>query len=239
MTFLQKILLPDGLPHDIYAETNPYQLIMEPWNAITSLFFLLPVLYWILKLKGKYKDYKIIVFSLPLLAMNGIGSAIFHAFHISSFFLFLDILPVLILMSVLIVYFWQEILKSWWASVGLLCIVILSQVLLMYFFNPPFSINLGYLMRGTALFLTFVIILKKINFRYAKEIIVGISFFIVALLFRTFDKEVTPYFSMGSHFLWHICTTVGVFFVSKFVYHYINIKKNYSATKSKMSSLGP
>lgn len=228
MLFLQKITLPDGLPFNAYAETNASHFIMEPWNTVTSLFFLIPVFYWLFKLKGQYKNYPIIMWSLPLLAMNGVGSALFHAFHISRWFLALDVLPVLLLMIVLTVYFWHEILGSWWLAISLISFIIGMHVLLFLFASPVTSINLGYLLRGTGLFFPFILILYRIKFKYALEAIFGILFFILALVFRTYDKELTKYLYMGSHFLWHICTTIGVYLISKFIYHYITLKYHQS-----------
>lgn len=229
MLFLQKITLPDGLPLNAYAETNTNHFIMEPWNTITSLFFLIPVFYWLIKLKGRYKNYPILMWSLPLLAMNGIGSALFHAFHISRWFLALDVLPVLLLILVLTTYFWNEILRSWFLSVLLIGFIIAMHVVLHFFTSVATSINLGYLLRGIGLFLPFVLILYRIKFKYALETILGILFFILALIFRTYDKDLIQYLSMGSHFLWHICTTIGVYFISQFVYHYISLKHNYTS----------
>ncbi|TAE75688.1 MAG: hypothetical protein EAZ85_01910 [Bacteroidetes bacterium] len=237
MLFLQKFYLPDGLPFDAYAETDATHFIMEPWNTITSLFFLIPVFYWLIKLKGQYKKYPIVIWSLPFLAMNGVGSALFHAFHISRFFLALDVLPVFLLIVVLTAYFWNEILKNWYISISLIVTIIGSNVLLHLFLEPSLSINLGYLIRGTGLFLPFVFILYKIKFRYSLQAVLGILFFILALFFRTYDKTYTQYLYMGSHFLWHICTTIGVYFISDFIYNYVKIQnqeKEEALSKAKV-----
>ncbi len=226
MLLLQKLFLPDGLPFDAYAETNAAHFIMEPWNTLTSLFFLIPVFYWLIKLKGQYKDYPIVMWSLPFLAMNGIGSALFHAFHISTFFLALDVLPILLLILVLTTYFWHEILKSWLWAILLVLGIIVAHIFLYMYVKAPLSVNLGYLIRGTGLFFPFVVILYKIKFQYALQAILGILFFIVALFFRTYDKEYIHYLYMGSHFLWHICTTIGVYFISDFIYQYVKIKNS-------------
>ncbi len=47
-------LLPDGGGY--YAETNPQNFVLEPWNAVSSLAFLVPVIYYMVKLKGRYRE---------------------------------------------------------------------------------------------------------------------------------------------------------------------------------------
>jgi hypothetical protein len=46
--FVQEIPA-DGGP--IYAETDLSKIVAEPWNAYSSLTFLLPVIYWFFKLR--------------------------------------------------------------------------------------------------------------------------------------------------------------------------------------------
>ncbi|MCK5080459.1 MAG: hypothetical protein KAR09_10960, partial [Bacteroidales bacterium] len=41
--------LSDGGP--IYTETGGESFLVEPWNALTSLLMLIPVLYWFIKLR--------------------------------------------------------------------------------------------------------------------------------------------------------------------------------------------
>ncbi len=42
-------VLPDGGP--LYTETDTSHFIVEPWNALSSLLFLVPAIFWAYKLK--------------------------------------------------------------------------------------------------------------------------------------------------------------------------------------------
>jgi hemolysin III len=45
-----------------------------------------------------------------------------------------------------------------------------------------------------------------------------IGFFCVALFFRTIDNGIgKEWFPMGTHFLWHICGGISVFFLLNFI----------------------
>ncbi|MEO1655950.1 MAG: hypothetical protein AAFU64_20580, partial [Bacteroidota bacterium] len=89
------IVLPDGGP--IYAETNLQHMFVEPWNAISSLSFFIPVFYWAGTLIKKYRSYPFLSFCIPLMALGGLGSTLYHAFRNSYFLLLLDVMPILLL----------------------------------------------------------------------------------------------------------------------------------------------
>lgn len=71
----------------MYNEFVHDALIHEPWNAYSSLFFFIPVIFWLIYLRGKYRTYGIITALLPVLFLNGLGSTLFHAFRASNWFL--------------------------------------------------------------------------------------------------------------------------------------------------------
>ena len=68
-----------------YHEFHADAFIKEPWNAYSSLFFLVPVIFWVWKLRGQYRENLIITLMLPLLFLNGIGSTLYHAFRAADF----------------------------------------------------------------------------------------------------------------------------------------------------------
>ena len=104
--------LSDGGP--IYTETNPDHWIVEPWNAISSLMIVIPAIIWLFKIRGQFKDYRFLIFAIPLMVLGGTGSTLFHAFRVSQFFLFMDVLPTAILTLSLSIYFWVKVFKRWW-----------------------------------------------------------------------------------------------------------------------------
>jgi hypothetical protein len=221
MVILQ--VLTDGGGY--YAETNLKNIIVEPWNAISSLSFWIPVVYIISLIKGRYKQYVFLTYSLPLLFLGGLGSTLFHAFRISSFLLWLDVLPTAILTISFIIYIWTKVLPHWSYTIGVLMLYFILQYFIFQYAGKGSLINLSYLLRGIVIFLPTLLLLKKVNFRYASWLIMAIFMFIVALFFRYLDKDVVGVMYMGSHWLWHLATSVGTLYLAKFLYHYTNLER--------------
>ena len=81
----------------LYHEFQFDSWIREPWNAFSSLFFLVPVIFWLWRLRGQYRRYPMIIIFLPFLFLNGIGSSLYHAFRSSDLALMLDWMPAFIM----------------------------------------------------------------------------------------------------------------------------------------------
>ena len=178
---LLQFKLPDGA--GLYAETRIDAWLKEPWNAFSSLTFWLPVFYWLYKLRGRYREHIFLTACMPLLFIGGLGSALFHAFRASSFLLLLDVLPILLLFVGMTFYFWQKILPAWWQLVLLVGVYIGLSVIISTYANPPASTNLSYLLRGVALFLPAVLLLKRIHYKGSFLLASTITLFILALVF--------------------------------------------------------
>jgi len=67
----------DGGP--TYTETHLDRFIVEPWNAASCLSFILIVAYWVVRLRGQYRQYLFLTACLPVLLMGGIGGTLYHA----------------------------------------------------------------------------------------------------------------------------------------------------------------
>ena len=205
----------------MYAETNLEAFFKEPWNALSSLTFWLPVFYWLYVLWGRYSQHKFLVACMPLLFVGGLGSALFHAFRTSYFLLLLDVIPILLLMVMISGYFWFKVLPNL-LHLSLLVTGYVGLSLLVWHFTPPsLTINVSYLMRGIMLFLPAVFLLRKIQFKGTAILTWAIFWFILALVFRGTDKYilVKDVLPMGSHWLWHIAAAIGGFYLASFLYH--------------------
>ena len=207
--------LPDG--GTIYRETDTSRFIVEPWNAVSSLFILLPALYWGIKLRGQYKEYPFIAFCIPLLFLGGLGSTLFHAFRSSRLLLLLDITPIAILTLSLAIYFWVKVLPRWWWVVP---IVGAGLALRLWLYNLPTQagVNGAYLVSGSLIFIPTFLLLFQTRFAASQYIFISLLFFSLSLLFRYTDALEQPFLPMGTHFLWHICTGLGAFFLAEYLY---------------------
>jgi hemolysin III len=202
----------------LYHEFHAHDFIKEPWNAFSSLFFLVPVAFWIWRIHGQYRKYAMITALLPLLAMNGIGSTLYHAFRASDVALVLDSLPAMLMNLFLAWYMWNQVLKKAFLSgimvIGFYAVAFTTMIMLQPYLNEMAG-NLGYLMIGLSIIIPSIIFLFRTDF-YRWYLLVGTFVLLgIALTFRSLDyptpnpfPELLP---MGTHFLWHITSALAVF----------------------------
>jgi len=225
-------------PADFIADSGPFYhefhadaFIKEPWNALSSLFFLVPVAFWIWKLRGAYSKYPIITLLLPFLFLNGIGSTIYHAFRAYEWALLLDWLPAFIMNLILATYMWKLIVKRVWLAV----VFVLAFYALAMF--SVFSLrqqiqemaaNIGYFFIGMSILIPSFIYLYQTRF-YKWYLLIGTFVLLgLALLFRSLDYP-TPnpfpeFLPQGTHFLWHIVSAMAVFTMG---YYFYFIRNNH------------
>ncbi len=210
----------------LYHEFHFHSWIHEPWNAASSLFFLVPVLFWIWHLRGRYRRYPMITLFLPLLFFNGIGSATYHAFRASDFALMLDWMPAFIMNLLLCWYLWNKVLKRPFLAALMVVGFITAAIFAIFAFAPligGLAANLGYLMIGLCLLIPSAIYLFRTNF-FKWHLLIG-TFVILglALLFRSLDHP-TPnpfpeFLPQGTHFLWHFTSAFAVFTLGFYFKH--------------------
>ena len=212
-------ILNDGGP--LYAEFNPHWIIVEPWNAISSLLIILPALLWIYKLRNDWKGEKFLFILLILLLLGGIGSLIFHAFRSSMIWLMLDVIPSAMMVLLVISFFWLAILSNWRYLILVIVGNIILRVLGFLYLDPHSATNLDYGLTGLSIFLPVLILLKKTNFKRSYSIYIAISALSLSLIFREIDaRRSLQFLPMGTHFLWHILSGLGAWYVADYVYYY-------------------
>jgi len=211
-------ILSDGGP--VYAETNLSNIIAEPWNALSSLAFLIPVVIWLIRIQGNYRKHAFLTFCLPLLFLGGLGSTLFHAFRASSILLQLDVLPIVLLTFSVSIYFWYRILKTWWKIVLAIAPFILVRLFIykVVTLSGHDLINLNYFVTGVMIFLPCIILLIKTRFMGITDLIVSCLLMILALYFRGVDSGNFSLLPMGTHWLWHVASAAGSGFLGKYLY---------------------
>jgi len=233
MNQLDHILDSGPMYHEFHADA----WIHEPWNAASSLFFLVPVIYWLWRLRGQYSRYPMITIFLPLLFLNGIGSTVYHAFRSSDIALLLDWLPAFIMNLLLSWYMWNKVLRKPFLSVLMVLAFITAAFFTMAFMAPgmgDLAANLGYLMIGLCIIIPSGIYLYKTNFYKWHLLILTFVFLGIALLFRSLDfptpnpfPEILP---QGTHFLWHMTSALAVFSLG---FYFKSIRDRELELKSK------
>lgn len=217
MNLLQ--LLPDGGP--IYSETDITATIVEPYNTLSAVLFLVMSVYWYGRLRGSFMKFPYLTSSLVLLSIGGVGGLIYHAFRYSSFFLFMDWLPIMILCMMTSMYFMYKVVDSWfWSILFFLLIFIVDRVFweLIPSSNGNLRANVNYAVLGIGVILPTLLILNKVNYKYWYYVLFAIVSFGIALFFRIVDHW--GILSMGTHFLWHTFGAIAGNFMLLFIHRY-------------------
>ncbi len=210
-------LITDGGP--IYAETNLSNIIAEPWNAVSSLAIVAPAVFWAFQLKKyPFKDYGFMWFCIPLLILGGLGSTLFHGFRNSEFFLYLDVLPTAILTLSVAIYFWIKVLPKWGYTFAIFVPFVILRIYLFDWLSDHAAANFAYFITGTLIFLPILMYLHRIRYFSSKWILLSIFMLGLSLFFREIDMRGWFQFPMGTHFLWHIFSGFGAYFLARFLF---------------------
>ncbi|NOX86393.1 MAG: hypothetical protein GXO86_10600, partial [Chlorobi bacterium] len=211
-------ILPDLGP--VYHETHLNRLIVEPFNAVSSLTMsLAALLIWLLLIRKDYKSYPFLAFVyVPLIFIGGLGSTFYHAFRASSFFLYMDVMPVLLLSILLSLFYWYKIYPNKFFIFIMAVLIILARGLPMIFFKGSAAINISYLLSGMLIIIPLAIFMFRTQFANWQEIAMSIGALLLALFFRYIDDFDYLNLSMGTHWLWHVFSGVGVWFLGVYIY---------------------
>lgn len=217
------------LPKQPYHEYHPEYIITQPWNAISSLVFFIPIIYWIWKLKSHYRQYPVMTAILPLLFLNGVGSTLYHTFEPNLAFALLDGIPPMLMVIVLSSYFWTKTTNSWWSGMlivsGCYGVNILMAYILYTNGKAEAATNVTYFITGLTILAPVVFILARSRWKQWKVVALAILLLNIALLFRVLDSYEYPtnpfahILPQGTHFLWHIVSAAAVFPLGRFIVH--------------------
>lgn len=217
-----------------YHELHPDAFIKQPWNTYSSLFFFLPVIYWLWKLRGQYRQYPVLMTILPLAFLNGIGSTLWHANNGGRLYGMLDVFPPLLMMLFLCVYFWRMAINSWGKAVLLMLVFLVVNIGLLYllatFGGQSMAVNVYYLLMGVLVVTPNVWLLRKYHWQGWYEVALALGFIGLALLFRSLDRPTPNPFPetlpQGTHFLWHLVSVGAMFPLG---YYLIRLQKLHRA----------
>ena len=210
--------VPDGGP--IYRETTDLSLfIVEPWNAYSSLTFLVPAFLFLWQLRGQSSRHSFLVyFCSPMLILGGLGSTFFHAFRTSPWLLAMDVLPIVLLTLGISIWMWMKVLPKKALVIPIIVAFVGLTALSGAFLHGQDRISAGYFVRGVMLFLPCFLFLRQTHFRHSLIFFSAVAFFILALVFRFADeKTAIGFMPWGTHWLWHVSTAVGGYFLGEYL----------------------
>ncbi|WP_443945001.1 hypothetical protein ACJVDH_19110 [Pedobacter sp. AW1-32] len=213
---------PDG--GTLYTETNLAQLFPEPFNTITSGFFLLIAVYWTFKLWGNFTHHKFLTLALILLYIGGIGGTTYHGLRRWPIFIMMDWIPIMLLCLSAGVYFLSKITRWYWALAIVLIYAAFQFFLRRQFQGGDFQIfiNINYaFMAALVLFPVFGYMIKT-DWKNGKWVGFALIAFVFALTFRIADHW--SILAIGTHFLWHTFGAVASFCMLNYIY-LVNARK--------------
>lgn len=220
--------LADGGP--IYKETptDPAAITgwaAEPWNAVTAAAFVLLVLLWVVRLRGRYGQFPFVSACLPVLLAGGVGGTLYHAFRSRQVYFLLDVIPISLLGLTGAIYLavrlgrgvgaWKVLLVVLGVLVGYVAVnAVLFNVIPTEF--PTVTVSLSYASLAVVILVPLFLTLARTRFRDAGLVFAGLACFGLALVCRLVDP-VSP-LPMGTHWLWHLFGAGCTAFVVEYFY---------------------
>jgi len=197
-------------PPDPYAENAPN--IAEPYNAVTASFFVFIVLYWLIRLRGKYSRFPMLVSCLPILLVGGIGGTLYHAYRTRLSYFLLDVIPIQLLALAATIYMVVRLGSVYGKrKVFTIFIAVIAAIL---FVNgvlfrmtglgrvyPTLTINLSYASLAVLIVTPILVVLVRTKFRHGSWVALALSAFAIGWFCRLVDPF-SP-LPMGTHWLWH------------------------------------
>lgn len=175
--------------------------------------------FWLVRLKGFSKQHPYLSVNSWILLIGSIGGAIYHAFRMHAFFIYMDWVPIFVLCASASVYFWIKALDKWQYGVAVLIIFFGIEAIIrnvMLGGKPYLAINLNYATLALMIVIPVFMLLFKTAWKNVWLIILAVSCFIIALFFRIADGW--GYLASGTHFLWHIFGALATSLMLLYVY---------------------
>jgi hypothetical protein len=222
--------LPDLGPR--YKETPPdptsanAPVPAEPWNTVTAFLFVLIVVFWAWRLRGRYRQYPFITACLPILLAGGVGGTLYHATRTHRVYFLLDVIPISLLGTAGAIYLTAKLARSYGrARVGTIALGLMGVYIVMNFAirlvpNPPpnLSVNLSYASLAAVLLAPALGVLIRTRFRHVGWVAAALACFAHGWFFRLVDNTPLVNLPMGTHWLWHTYGALTTLFITEYFY---------------------
>lgn len=203
----------------VYYESDFSQKIVEPWNAGSAMLFVFIALFWLWRLRGRYREFGFLACCQPILLTGGIGGTLYHAFRSNVTFFLLDVIPIQILGLAVSIFFCFLLRLSIRQVIGaFITFLFVGVVVGLFKPSPHVRINISYALLGTLVVIPILLVLRRTQFVHGRWILMGLISFAIALYFRFVDARQPPPLPMGTHWLWHTFGAITTFALSEYVY---------------------
>lgn len=198
----------------IYFETHhPFHpWLIEPWNTVSNLAFLLLLLYWLPHARGANPLARYLRTGIPILAIGWVGGTLYHGWRNSELWHMLDYFPILFLVGWTATWFWRlcwsfpphaRFGKRTAAVVGFAAPCLAVPL---FFADPRQSVFLGsltYFLLAVAMMTPVAILALRGPDRPLRWFVLCLCFLFSAILLRGAEEQVAAKLAVGTHFLWH------------------------------------
>jgi hypothetical protein len=193
-------------------------MVAEPWNAATAFFFVLIVVYWVVRLRGRLKGYPFLAVTLPLLFVGGVGGTLYHGLRNWVGFFLMDVIPIYLLGLIVSVYWWIRLGPRVRHLLAMIAVLLLLQLLGQWQLPTMWAIQLSYAMLALLMLIPLGLVLFRTRFRHVGWVATSLVSFGIAWFFRIADTWQPPLLPMGTHWLWHTFGALTTFSLSEYVY---------------------
>lgn len=214
-------MLPPKFPNDsgpLYLETISGRFPVEPFNTYSNLVFIALLIYWGVQVYKNSKRQRFLTLVLPIIFISYLGGTLYHATRSHEIWLLLDWVPIMVLCGALAVYFICKLVPNWWKR---LCFVVLlfgaSFVLRQLPIGDHLKISLGYIVTALTILIPQLWYMYKTKWANTRPVALAFFFFGLAICFRSIDLQ-QDFFTMGTHWLWHLFGGFAVHFLIAYVF---------------------
>lgn len=212
------ILEQDGC--SLHAETDITRFPVEPFNTFSTFVFLFIFIYWVRKVGFKCFRYPLIVILLPIILLGVIAGIIHHSLRIDKAWNAVTVLSIFYSVVMTCVYFWYRLSGKWLYAFFLT--MIFPLVFWIFYLNAEYieKINLSVIFAAMSIAIMIPAALYCIKNKLKNLEFLALSSFLftIGIICRISDLSLKPFFSCGSHFLWHIFGAASVFALIKYIY---------------------
>lgn len=198
----------------IYCETPDLvgaKFPVEPWNAYSSLAIILFAVIAAFVTAFRNPRAYALYFLCLLLAINGIGSFLWHGLR-TRWALALDVFPALVFL-LCFMFLWARKIFSVRQAVLVVLAFFLIQAGQRYIAPNLASIGIWVALAPAVILIALWLIMRTITISRRAAIYGSAALLssLVGLAMRTLDRRICSFVPSGTHFLWHMLLSFGAF----------------------------
>ncbi|MEZ6139663.1 MAG: hypothetical protein R3B84_03745 [Zavarzinella sp.] len=211
---------PDWGPY--YVETpedlTSFRGIAEPWNAVSAALFVLIVIFWVVRIWGRFRQFPFLTVCMPILLVGGIGGTIYHGTRSHYAYFLMDVVPINLLGLAVSIFMWVKLAPRWYHLLGMIAVVFFMQMLGHWQLPRPWAINLSYALLALAILIPILLTLIKTSFFGWRWIVSALAAFVIGWFARIADYAEPPPLPMGTHWVWHTFGAITTMFIAQYLY---------------------